>query len=156
MLEKSLSSPADSISYDLEDAVAPAAKPEARRLVSELLDGPRLPSGEAVVRINAVGTGFEADDLDAALRARGTQAIALPKTNEPDHIEWVVSRINALCPREKQAGGKDAIRIIGMIESAQAMVRIKEIAASGRGHLDALLFAAEDCELRPGGPKAGP
>lgn len=37
------------------------------------------------------------------------------------------------------------MRIIGMIESAQAMVRIHEIAAAGKGHLDALLFAAEDC-----------
>lgn len=36
------------------------------------------------------------------------------------------------------------MRIIGMIESAQAMVRIHEIAAAGKGHLDALLFAAED------------
>lgn len=149
MLEKSLASPADSIAYDLEDAVAPSAKPEARRLVAELLDSDRRPKGELVARINAVGTGFEAEDLDTILRARHVQAIALPKTNEPDHVEWVVSRIKALCPDDKQAGRENAIRIIGMIESAEAMVRIADIAASGRGHLDALLFAAEDCELCP-------
>jgi citrate lyase subunit beta-like protein len=33
-----------------------------------------------------------------------------------------------------------------MIESAEAMVNIKEIAKAGQGHLDALLFAAEDCK----------
>jgi citrate lyase subunit beta-like protein len=38
MLEKSLTSPADSISYDLEDAVAANKKSEARRLVCELLN----------------------------------------------------------------------------------------------------------------------
>lgn len=38
MLEKSLSSPADSVCYDLEDAVAPAKKPDARRAVYELLN----------------------------------------------------------------------------------------------------------------------
>lgn len=39
-----------------------------------------------------------------------------------------------------------------MIESAEAMVKIHDIARSGAGHLDSLLFAAEDCELvhRPG------
>lgn len=38
MLEKSLSSPADSVCYDLEDAVAPGKKADARRAVCELLD----------------------------------------------------------------------------------------------------------------------
>jgi hypothetical protein len=38
MLEKSLQSPADSICYDLEDAVAPGRKDEARRMVCELLN----------------------------------------------------------------------------------------------------------------------
>lgn len=33
-----------------------------------------------------------------------------------------------------------------MIESAEAMVNLREIAKAGSGHLDALLFAAEDCE----------
>lgn len=38
MLQKSLASPADCIAYDLEDAVAPNAKAEARRLVRDLLN----------------------------------------------------------------------------------------------------------------------
>lgn len=69
MLEKSLASPADSISYDLEDAVAPSAKPAARKLVAELLDSERRPKGEVMARINAVGTGFEIDDLDTVVSA---------------------------------------------------------------------------------------
>lgn len=70
MLEKSLLSPADSVSYDLEDAVAPSAKPEARRLVAELLNSEKRPKGEVMARINAVGTGFEHDDLDAMVSGR--------------------------------------------------------------------------------------
>ena len=50
-----------------------------------------------------------------------------------------MSRIKTLCPPEKQANGANPIRIIGMIETAEAMMKIKEIAASGKGHLDALL-----------------
>jgi citrate lyase subunit beta-like protein len=73
------------------------------------------------------------------LRTHHVEAIALPKTNSPDHVEWVVSMIERLSPREKRRGGKSPIRIIGMIESAEAMVRIKEIAGSGEGYLDGLL-----------------
>ncbi|ORY21373.1 Pyruvate/Phosphoenolpyruvate kinase-like domain-containing protein [Naematelia encephala] len=144
MLEKSLVSPADSVSYDLEDSVAPSKKSEARKLIGELLDGERRPKGEVMVRINAVGTGNESADLDDALRTRHIQAIALPKTTDPEHIEWVVSRIQRLCPKDKQTGGSNAIRIIAMIENAIGMIRIEQIAQSGQGHLDALLFAAED------------
>jgi citrate lyase subunit beta-like protein len=82
------------------------------------------------------------------LRTRHISAIALPKTNEPDHIAWLVSRIEAICPPEKHARGASPLRIIGMIESAEAMMRIHDIAASGAGYLDGLLFAAEDCESR--------
>lgn len=144
MLEKSLSSPADSVAYDLEDSVSPGKKADARRLVTELLDGERRPKGEVVARINAIGTGYEDDDLNYVLRTRHVQAIALPKTNSPEHIEYVISRINALAPMHKQSGQPEAIKIIAMIENAQAMVAIEAIAASGKGHLDALLFAAED------------
>ncbi|WVQ83310.1 hypothetical protein IAT38_005449 [Cryptococcus sp. DSM 104549] len=144
MLEKSLCSPADSIAYDLEDSVAPGKKADARRLVAELLDGERRPAGEVVARINAIGTGYEDDDLDAVLRTRHLEAIALPKTNSPDHIAYLISRINKLAPPPKRSGKEGAIKIIAMIENARAMVAIEAIAASGEGHLDALLFAAED------------
>ncbi|WVO16616.1 hypothetical protein L204_104295 [Cryptococcus depauperatus] len=144
MLEKSLLSPADSIAYDLEDSVSAGKKTDARRLVAELLDSERRPKGEVVARINAIGTNYEQDDLDEILRTRHLQTIALPKTNSADHIEYIISRINKLAPEFKRSGKPGAIRIIGMIETAKAMVDIKTIAASGRGHLDALLFAAED------------
>ena len=57
-----------------------------------------------------------------------------------------MSRIDQLSPKEKRKGGNSPIRIIGMIESAEAMVKVHEIAKAGRGHLDGLLFAAEDCK----------
>jgi len=79
------------------------------------------------------------------LRTRHVEAIALPKTTTPDHIEWLVSRIEHLCPREKKKGAEGAIRIIAMIENARGMVDIERIARAGEGYLDGLLFAAEDC-----------
>nr|ODN93694.1 citrate lyase subunit beta-like protein [Cryptococcus depauperatus CBS 7855] len=147
MLEKSLLSPADSIAYDLEDSVSAGKKTDARRLVAELLDSERRPKGEVVARINAIGTNYEQDDLDEILRTRHLQTIALPKTNSADHIEYIISRINKLAPEFKRSGKPGAIRIIGMIETAKAMVDIKTIAASGRGHLDALLANCADLGL---------
>ncbi|WVQ70458.1 uncharacterized protein L199_008685 [Kwoniella botswanensis] len=144
MIEKSFTSPADSIAYDLEDSVAPGKKDEARRLISEVLNGDRRPKGEMVARINAIGTGYEDDDLKAVLPTKHLQAIALPKTNSPDHISYLISRINQLAPPQKRTGGDQPIKIIAMIESARAMIDIERIAGSGKGHLDALLFAAED------------
>jgi citrate lyase subunit beta-like protein len=77
MLEKSLTSPADSVSYDLEDAVAPKAKPEARRLVTELMDSERRPKGEVMARINAVGTPWAEDDLDAVVSGECTRDMSV-------------------------------------------------------------------------------
>lgn len=108
-----------------------------------------------MARINAIGTGYEDDDLDHVvsthhvifclfthciqLRTRHIQAIALPKTSSPEHIKYVISRINALATLHKRSGKPEAIKIIAMIENAEAMVAIEAIAASGKGHLDALL-----------------
>lgn len=144
MLAKSLDSPADCICYDLEDAVAPSAKPEARRLVAQLLNGERRPGragAEIMVRINGVGTGSEAADLEAVLRTRHVGALALPKTTAPAHLEWVKGEINRLADARKRSGGEEPIRIVGMVENARGMVGVEGIAQAGKGHLDALLVS---------------
>ena len=65
MLDKTKGLTADCIAYDLEDSVTPSRKGEARSNVRHLLEQ-RRPSGvqECAVRINAVGTGFEAQDIE--------------------------------------------------------------------------------------------
>jgi citrate lyase subunit beta-like protein len=83
-------------------------------------------------------------ELTTQLRTRNLSAIALPKTDSPDHIDWLVLQINRLAAPEKRTGGSDPIRIIAMIESARAMVGIKEIAQSGQGHLDGLLVGSDE------------
>lgn len=66
MLEKSLSSPADSIAYDLEDAVAQNQKVEARRLVSNLLNVNLLsysPVCSPLIALISIGLMTRADSL---------------------------------------------------------------------------------------------
>ena len=70
MLEKTRGLNADCVAYDLEDSVTPSGKDEARSNLRRLLQQPR-PAGvrECAVRINAVGTGFEAHDMEAVVRS---------------------------------------------------------------------------------------
>ena len=70
MLEKTKGLNVDCVAYDLEDSVTPSRKDEARSNLRRFLQKPR-PVGvrECGVRINAVGTGLEAHDMEAVVRA---------------------------------------------------------------------------------------
>lgn len=65
MLDKTKALTADCVAYDLEDSVTPNRKGEARSNLRRFLEQPR-PAGvkECAVRINAVGTGFESQDIE--------------------------------------------------------------------------------------------
>jgi citrate lyase subunit beta/citryl-CoA lyase len=85
-LEKARTLDADVLLLDLEDAVAPAAKAEARRLVVEALAAGGYGPREVVVRVNGPGTPWGADDLAAAARS-GADAVLLPKVEGPAEVE---------------------------------------------------------------------
>jgi citrate lyase subunit beta/citryl-CoA lyase len=75
-MEKALGLGADALILDLEDAVAPAAKPAARAEVATFLAQPRrLP---LYVRVNPLGSGMIDDDLSAILPG-APDGIVLPK-----------------------------------------------------------------------------
>lgn len=68
MLERSRGFTADCVAYDLEDSVTPNRKSEARSNIREFLEQSRADGiKECAVRINAVGTGYEADDIEAVV-----------------------------------------------------------------------------------------
>ena len=68
MLGKSRGLTADCVAYDLEDSVTFNKKAEARSNIQKFLEQPGADGiRESAVRINAVGTGFEADDLEAVV-----------------------------------------------------------------------------------------
>jgi citrate lyase subunit beta/citryl-CoA lyase len=89
-MKKALGAGADAIILDLEDSVAPGAKPEARRAVAEFLDA--LGGANLWVRINPLG-GSEADrDLDAVLPGR-PQGIVLPKAEGGASVDELARRL---------------------------------------------------------------
>jgi len=70
MLDKSRGLTVDCVAYDLEDSVTMSKKSEARTNLRLFLDQPRAAGiQECAVRINAIGTGLEANDLDEVVRS---------------------------------------------------------------------------------------
>jgi citrate lyase subunit beta/citryl-CoA lyase len=93
LFEKALQSTADALSFDLEDAVAPSQKPQARANLAEFLRGLPPATGKIiVVRVNAFGTGeFEADI--AALGSSPIDIINLPMTEDASAVVEAITRI---------------------------------------------------------------
>ncbi|KAJ2608354.1 hypothetical protein H4S08_004480 [Coemansia sp. RSA 1365] len=133
-IRKAQQSAADCVMYDLEDGVAASCKEQARRLLAEAAAGSRR-GAEVGVRINAIGSGLEDEDLRAALQAERLDVVLVPKVNSAADVQHVCRAI--------KVAGRSAVRVIASIESARALVNIHEIAQAD-ARVDALLFAAED------------
>src|SRR5215471_4879797 len=82
-LEKAKTLPADALILDLEDAVAPDAKADARKRVCAAVASGEYGKRELVIRANGLDTEWHADDLRAAAEA-GPDAILVPKINSAD------------------------------------------------------------------------
>ena len=137
----------DTLVYDLEDSVAPDRKAAARDALLPVLRGPR-PRGarEVAVRVNSVASGLATADLAALLTPDvRLDAVVLPKADAPDHVRTVADALDAARDRGL-LGGKAAPRprILALIESARAVMDLKEICRAAPGHLAGLIFAAED------------
>src|SRR2546423_14039891 len=91
MLAKAQGLPADQVFLDLEDAVAPLAKPGARKnIVAALTDGDW--TGKArVVRVNDLTTPWTYQDVIEIVEGAGADldAITLPKVQDAAHVQWL-------------------------------------------------------------------
>jgi citrate lyase subunit beta/citryl-CoA lyase len=84
-IEKARTLPCDAIILDLEDAVAPEAKPQAREQAAAAIAGGGFGGRETIIRCNGLDTPWGAEDLAAAAHA-GPDAILVPKVNGPEDI----------------------------------------------------------------------
>ncbi len=133
-LEKAKSLPADSLILDLEDAVAPDAKAQARENIrAALVTG--FGHREAVVRINGLNTQWGLDDLKAFADTKA-DAILLPKVESASQIREVASLL-------KQFNPASAMKIWAMIETPLAIFKLPEIASS-HPMLEALVLGTSD------------
>lgn len=119
-LEKARSLDADCLLLDLEDAVAPDAKDEARVQICDALREGGYGARELVVRINALDTAWGADDVAALAdlpEAARPHAILAPKISTAEQIDALVARMPEDC----------ALWI--MIETPEAIFNLQALAA---------------------------
>lgn len=131
----------DSTIFDLEDAVTPSRKQEARECLRSWCEDPVNESvleGETmrvVVRINATSSEFFAEDVEF-LRTSGVPAVMLPKTESPNDVE----RLSSLVP---------GVSVIALCETPMGIARSLDIAEHPA--VSALMWGSEDLMATLGG-----
>ena len=121
-LEKAQTIPADALILDLEDAVAPDAKPEARERVCAAATSGAYGTREIAIRANGIGTQWHDDDL-AAIAQAGPAAVVIPKVNTPDEVHQIEKALEA-------GGAPEHTKIWAMLETPVAMLGAHDIARS--------------------------
>ncbi len=123
-IEKARTLPADGIIIDLEDAVAPDAKVQAREQVAAAVKAGGFGAREVFIRVNGIDTPWHADDMYAAAHA-APDAILIPKINNADQLEMVGRRLLDM-------GTDHKTRIWAMIETPISIINIGAIAAAAK------------------------
>jgi len=133
LLQKAPGTGADTVVFDLEDAVAPSRKDRAREIVAEVLsDQSFSPDCEVCVRVNANRETARAD-IDAIADAARLDAVMVPKVETATDVEAVAGM---LADHDREAP------VIALCESAAGVLHAEEIAAARS--VDAVAFGAED------------
>ena len=140
-LEKAETLPADALILDLEDAVAPDAKAEARDRVCEAASSDRYGNREVTIRANGIGTPWHDDDLRAIAQA-GPAAVVVPKIDSVDDVHAIEKALDA-------GGAPDRTRIWAMLETPVAALHAAEICGASE-RLSVLVMGTNDLakELR--------
>jgi citrate lyase subunit beta/citryl-CoA lyase len=134
-LEKGRGLPADALILDLEDAVAPDAKVEARGNIAEALKAGGYGKREIIVRVNGLDTPWGKDDV-AALATSGADALLLPKVESAA----MVSELEGLM---RDAGAPDGLAIMCMMETPRGILNADEIAGASQ-RLTCLVMGTSD------------
>lgn len=140
MIEKALAGEADAVILDLEDAVQPAAKEEARARVAEALRRPARP--RVYVRVNALGTPWCEADIAAVVPLR-PHGLMLPKPEGPQDV----ARLDALLSAHEPAGASGATRILAVCTETPAAVLSLASASWRHPRLEGLLWGGEDLSV---------
>jgi len=120
-IEKARSLPVDGVILDLEDAVAPDAKAQARQQVADAVKAGGFGAREVFIRVNGIDTPWHADDLNAAAHA-APDGILVPKVGTVEALERVGQRLLDMKTSLKT-------RIWAMIETPEAIFNINALAA---------------------------
>ena len=134
-LEKAKTLPADAIIFDLEDAVAPDAKEQARGQACDAVQSGEYGRRTLTVRCNGLDTPWGLADLKAAAAAR-PHAVVVPKVSGREHVDRIADAVGP------------GTRVWAMVETPAGVFAAREIA--GHDAVDALVLGTNDLakELR--------
>ena len=135
---------ADAVTVDLEDAVRPADKPQARENLRALRDAAEFGETELSTRINGLHTELWRTDLDAAVNA-GVDTVTLPMVETGGEVETAVSRLRELSNTPPE--------VVLLLESPEGVFAGREIAeaAARLEEVTALSFGVGDYARATGG-----
>lgn len=120
-MEKAREIAADALILDLEDAVAPDAKEEARAQVVAAVVAGGYGKREICIRVNGLDTPWGLDDIKAAVAAK-PDAILVPKINSAADVKRADKALS-------DAGAPASLQLWCMIETPLAILNIQAIAA---------------------------
>ena len=134
-LDKAKGLDADAVIFDLEDAVAPDAKAEARRLAAAAAGAEGYGRRERVIRVNALATAWGEADL-AAAAGSGADAVLLPKVESPAEARAAVAVLDV-------RGAPETLALWCMLETPRGILAADAIAGA-HPRVGALVMGTSD------------
>ena len=119
ILEKATQLPADALIFDLEDAVTPEAKVEARKALLHALDIHDYDTRYKIIRINGLDTEWGREDAQLVAQS-GADVVLLPKVNTPDDLDALVEIVGENVP------------LWAMMETCQGILNAASIVSHNR------------------------
>jgi len=143
MLEKAPAMGADIVMLDLEDAVAPDDKPQARTNVIDALNELDWSGCSVSLRINGLDTHYcYRDIVDVVEQAgRHLDSIMIPKASGAGDVHLVATLLTQI---EEAIGLERKIALCVLIETAMGMVKVEEIAGACPERMEAMVFGVAD------------
>ncbi len=135
----------DAVIFDLEDAVAPAKKHEARQYLVEAFSAGGFGYRESVIRINGIDSPDWRSDLAAVTRCR-PDAVLVPKVSSPSDLSTIAAELTS-------AGLGEALQIWAMVETTAGLLSLDEVVAYGltlSPQLDCLVVGTNDISKETG------
>ena len=149
MLLKSLALGADSVIWDLEDAVALTEKQTARATICKTLQNIQSAHVPIYIRVNSLGTNMLDVDLDSVVQ-QGVYGILFPKAESSSQVKELDSIMSRV---EKQRGlPEGSVKVQCLLETCLGIIHAYAI-ASASPRVEAVCFGAEDFTLDLGTPR---
>jgi citrate lyase subunit beta/citryl-CoA lyase len=143
MLGKAQGLPADQVFLDIEDSVAPLAKPDARKNIVAALNEGDWAGKTRVVRVNDLTTSWTYRDTIEVVEGAGPNldCIMLPKVQNAEQVVWMDTLLTQI---EKTMGFEvGRIGIEAQIENAAGLVNVDAIAAASP-RVETIIFGPAD------------